>query len=195
VEEGKHFLILSERLKVNVAAYDYPGYGESRSELDLPIQPSEEYCYEAANTVYDYLTKEENIQPAQLIAYGRSLGTGVTVEIASKKQFRGVILQSPLRSAVRVVLNTGLTLPFDIFANQDKVHNIRVPIFIMHGTNDTVINVSHGMALNGMIKEKYSYPAWWIPGAGHNDIESGHFDEYMNKMQEFLNFLSKQDNK
>jgi len=178
--------ILSDQLKVNIAAYDYPGYGESSK-----CQPSESLCYEAADTVYEYLTKEQNIPVNQLIAYGRSLGTGVTVDVASRKKFRAVILQSPLRSAVRVVMNTPFTLPIDIFANQDKIHKIRAPIYIFHGKDDTVINYLHGVDLHGMIDKKYAYQPWWIEGAGHNDIEAGHMDEYMKRLTEFLFALNK----
>jgi len=181
---------LSDELKVNIAAYDYPGYGESSSENGLPIQPSEELCYEAADSVYDYLTREENIQPSQLIAYGRSLGTGVTVDLASRKKFAGVILQSPLRSAVRVVLNTPFTLPIDIFANQDKIQKIHAPIYIFHGKMDTVINYSHGVYLHSLLNPKYAHKPWWIEGAGHNDIEAGHMDEYIKRLQEYIQSLS-----
>lgn len=32
----------------------------------------------------------------------------------------------------------------DIFANQDKIRRIQAPVFIVHGTEDEVISVSHG---------------------------------------------------
>ncbi len=49
---------------------------------------------------------------------GRSLGTGPTTDLASREPVGGVILQSPLLSAIRVVMDTKVTLPVDIFVNQ-----------------------------------------------------------------------------
>jgi hypothetical protein len=65
---------------------------------------------------------------------GRSLGTGPTVDFASKNNVRAVILQSPLLSAIRVVVKTYFTLPIDIFASIDKIHKVKAPVLIIHGT-------------------------------------------------------------
>lgn len=65
---------------------------------------------------------------------GRSLGTGPTVEFASKNNVRATILQSPLLSAIRVVVNTRVTLPIDIFASINKIHKVKAPVLVIHGT-------------------------------------------------------------
>jgi dienelactone hydrolase len=66
--------------------------------MESVFEPSEEACYAAVDAVYEYVTKVLNIDPQTLIAYGRSLGTGVTVDCAHRKPFKAVILQSPLVS-------------------------------------------------------------------------------------------------
>ena len=94
---------------MNIVAYDYSGYGTfslsshliqssgwSRTEDDKPIQPSESYCYENIDAIYNYLTKDQKISPDQIVLYGRSLGTGITCDIASRKRVRAVILHAPL---------------------------------------------------------------------------------------------------
>ena len=59
----------------------------------------------------------------------------------------GVILMSPLRSAMRVV---GLGMGFldtyigDIFVNQAKIDRIACPVFIVHGLYDDIVPVEHG---------------------------------------------------
>jgi len=184
------FYYVRDILKVNVVIYDYPGYGLSSSKGEKSITPCESFCYEAVSSVYDYVTNERNISPNSIIAFGRSLGTGPTCEIASRKTFGGVILQSPLLSAVRVVFNTPFNLPVDIFINQDKINKISVPIFIMHGYEDRVISIDHGKKLFNMIDNKYKYQPWWIESAGHNDIESRFQKEYFEKISEFIESLT-----
>jgi len=181
-------LEMSQHLEVNVVAYDYSGYGFSSTLNGQPIiTPSERDCYENIRTVYNYLTDTRKLSPDSIIVMGRSLGTGPTCELASKHPVRAVILQSPLLSAIRVVMNTWWTLPIDIFANQDKISKINAPVFIVHGSNDVVINQNHGRQLHTLLK--YPYEPIWIDGAGHNDIEADYFDQYISKMRQFISAL------
>jgi len=123
---------------------------------------------------------------------GRSLGTGPTCELGSKRPVKGVILQSPLMSAVRVVVNSKVTLPIDIFANLDKIRKVKAPVFIIHGMKDEVIDVSHGQTLFKLTEGTPSeYAPWWIPNAGHNDIEYKFEAVYLSKLAEFLQYLDK----
>ena len=75
---------------------------------------------------------------------GRCLGTGPSTDLASRNPVRGLILQSPIMSAIRVVMKSWTTLPFDIFANCDKIHKVNSPVFIMHGKLDNVVPFEHG---------------------------------------------------
>jgi hypothetical protein len=47
----------------------------------------------------------------------------------------------------------------DAFPSIDKIHRIRSIVLIIHGTEDDVIDVSHGFFF------------FFFDGAGHNDIE------------------------
>jgi len=188
---------LSKSLQVDVVGYDYSGYGYSTSSLGLPIvQTTEAFCYQNIEAVYNYLIDVEKKDPKTIILMGRSLGTGPSCELASKKVVGGVILQSPLLSAIRVVLKTPFTLPIDIFANTDKVRNIKVPIFIVHGLLDQVISVEHGKELYRLIhtsNPKYAWEPWWISDAGHNDIEFNFHEAYLERLAAFIASLDTND--
>jgi len=178
---------LSQSLQVDVFAYDYSGYGYSKTKDDKQIEPSEQLCYQDIEAVYTHMINVENKEPKNIVLMGRSLGTGPSCELASKNKVGGVILQSPLLSAVRVAVKTPLTLPIDIFANQDKIRKIKAPIFIVHGELDQVIDISHGKELYRLIQNSpYAANPWWIPNAGHNDIEHNCYDKYMKKLEKFL---------
>jgi len=182
---------LSESLNVNVLAYEYSGYGFSSSEHNTPLTPSEDFCYSDINAAYDYLTKTKNINPQQIVIFGRSLGTGPSVDLASKQQCGGLILQSPLKSAVRVVWDSYFTplLPIDIFNNISKIGKVKCPVLVVHGDRDAVINVEHGKAIFKAVKTYKEY--LWIKGAGHNDMESNHRVELIGAMNKFLAVLGK----
>lgn len=119
--------------------------------------------YESIDAVYNYLTKDLAVPPHKIILFGRSLGTGPTCDLAARQpdilyyillilfvfifflfillrmiflfyvDVKGVILQSPLLSAVRVAMP--FSLPIDMFANVDKIQKIKAPIFICHGNS------------------------------------------------------------
>lgn len=113
---------------------------------------------------------------------GRSLGSGPTCYMAMPKHDHGsnvvgVILQSPLMSAIRVVMKCYFTLPFDIFPNIDRVGKFQVPTFVVHGQLDQVISWEHGKQIYDSLPDKVDdqplkHPdPWWIDDSGHNDIE------------------------
>ena len=65
---------LYEVLQVNVMGYDYTGYGHSAGI------PSEADCYADIVAAFSYLMQEKNLLPTDVILYGRSIGSGPTVE-------------------------------------------------------------------------------------------------------------------
>jgi len=181
---------ISFMCNADVFAYEYPGYGFSRNTVEgSPITIGESAVYSAANAAYDHLISSCNppVPPNRIILFGRSLGTGPTVELASKKEHRAVILQSPLMSAVRVVMNTPFSLWFDIFTNIDKIRKVKTPVLIMHGERDEVVPVTHGKSLYSKLRNPY--PALWIPQAGHNDMEARFYNEMDEKLKAFMTHL------
>jgi len=197
---------LSRKLHIDIIAYDYVGYGLSHSlnkpathdtssspsglshsteDKNAQLFPSEQYCYESIDAVYNYALSQ-GITKDRLIVMGRSLGSGPTTDIASRKEVRAVVLQSPLLSAVRVVMKTLITLPIDIFANCDKIHKVKCPVFIMHGHVDNVVPFENGKKLYALVPDKYAYQPWWIEGASHNDIENKFYHEYLKRLRDYL---------
>eukprot|EP01112_Ceratiomyxa_fruticulosa_P001196 TRINITY_DN1119_c0_g1_i4.p1 TRINITY_DN1119_c0_g1~~TRINITY_DN1119_c0_g1_i4.p1 ORF type:complete len:201 (-),score=31.03 TRINITY_DN1119_c0_g1_i4:108-710(-) len=175
---------LSTDLRSDVFAYDYSGYSLSKDQNGQRPLPCEKFAYGDIDAAFDYL-KGVGVPPEKIVLFGKSIGTGPTTDLASRDVgVSGVILQSPLLSAVRVVMNTVVTLPVDIFVNMNKINKIRCPVFIMHGTLDEVINIQHGRTLHSLLRNPY--PPWWIKGADHNDIEARHYEPYINQISEFL---------
>lgn len=97
-----------------------------------------------------------------------------TIDLASRLQDCCVacILHSPLTSGMRVAFpETKRTWCCDAFPSIDKIHRIHSIVLIIHGTDDDVIDVSHGFALYSRIQLQNQIEPLWLDGAGHNDIE------------------------
>jgi len=155
---------LLERIRgagFSVFAYDYQGYGTSEGK------PSEQHAYDDENAAYNFLVRSMHVQPSRIIAFGRSVGSGPACDLASHYPVAGLILESAFTSAFRVMTRVRI-LPFDKFNNLRKVKAVHRPVLIVHGTEDSVINVSHGKELFAAANEPKQ--ALWVEGANHNDV-------------------------
>ncbi|HZE36865.1 MAG TPA: alpha/beta hydrolase [Candidatus Eisenbacteria bacterium] len=148
-------------LGFSVFAYDYRGYGLSEGT------PSERHVYADIDGAYDYLTETLRVAPARIVAYGRSLGAGASVDLAARRSLGGLILESPFLTAFRVMTRVPL-FPFDKFRNVDKIGRVRCPLLIMHGEADEIVPLWHGRRLFDTASGPKTFVA--IPGAHHNDL-------------------------
>jgi len=100
--------------------------------------------------------KPKNIPCDKIIIFGTSLGSGPSVFISSRKeyQFRGLILQSPFLSVVRIKVNIQNKIFFDMFPNIDRISFINCPIFLIHGKSDEVVPFEHSEIISKKCKEK-----------------------------------------
>ena len=122
-----------------------------------------------------------------------------TVDLAARYKCAGVILHSPLMSALRVAFtNTRRPYCFDIFrccdafASIDKVSKVASPVLIIHGDDDKVIDFSHGLAMYE--KCTHAVEPLWVKGAGHNDITVELYPEYLRRLKQFISSeLSQED--
>ncbi|WP_254721650.1 alpha/beta hydrolase [Kovacikia minuta] len=107
-----------------VFAYDYQGYGTSQGS------PSEQNAYQDIDAAYHYLTTQLKLPPDRLIVFGRSVGGGPSVDLASRQPVAGLILESTFTSVFRVITRIPL-YPFDKFANINKIQAVHCPVLII----------------------------------------------------------------
>ncbi|CAF0768188.1 unnamed protein product [Adineta ricciae] len=163
------FIVLGARLQCNIFSYDYSGYGASQGKA------SEKNMYADIEAAYNSIKQRYQIPSSKIILYGQSIGTVPTVDLASRIKDCCVacVLHSPLTSGMRVAFpETKRTWCCDAFPSIDKIHRIHTIVLIIHGTEDDVIDVSHGFALYNRIQIQHQAEPLWLDGAGHNDIEA-----------------------
>lgn len=161
----------------SVFAYDYPGYGLSKGK------PSEKNSQAAITASYRYLTHTLNIPTENIIIHGRSLGCGPSIYLAEKYTAGGLILESPFVSVYRVKTVVPL-FPFDKYPNLKRAHQVMMPTLVMHGTKDSIVPLWHGQTIFKALKGYKK--AYWVPGAGHNDIIAQDNDKYWETIAHFL---------
>ncbi len=153
-------------LDTSVLLIDYPGYGKSGGS------PSEAGCYAAADAAYDWLTKEQKVPPGRVILFGASLGGGVAVDLASRRDHRALVLVKTFTSMPDVAQRLYPWLPVrwlmrNRYESLAKLGQCRRPVFVAHGTTDLLIPFGHGERLYAAANEpKHFFP---MPGVDHND--------------------------
>lgn len=159
-----------------VFAYDYQGYGTSEGRAN------EEATYADELAAYNYLTQQLKIPPAKIIAYGRSLGAALAIDLAMKKPVAGLIVESGFTSVFRVALPFSL-LPFDKYNNLAKIGKISSPVLIIHGMKDEVIPFNHGRKLFEAAPSEKSF--LFVQGGGHNNLLSVAGERYWQSIEKF----------
>jgi fermentation-respiration switch protein FrsA (DUF1100 family) len=153
----------------NVFVYDYQGYGMSEGE------PSESGMYSDATTAYQFV-KSKGFADSSITVYGFSLGGAPAVHLASNVFTpRRLILEAAFASATTLTQSgTLIDLPSSYvmkgeYRNDEKIKNVHAPVLILHGVNDTFIDLEK----NGrVLYNNANTPRKFIPvnGADHSDI-------------------------
>jgi len=125
-------------------------------------KPTEQGLYQDAKNAVRWLMNQ-GISEENIIIYGESLGTGVATEIAQKKNFAGVILESPFTSMVAAGKSKYPIFPIklllkDKYESDKKIKNIMSPILVMHGEDDQIVPFWMGKKIYEIANQpKYSY--------------------------------------
>jgi abhydrolase domain-containing protein 17 len=176
------FLITLRNAGFAVFAFDYPGYSRSTG------RPTEQSLYAASRAARRHLREVLGVPAERTILYGRSLGSGPAVQMATEERNAGLILQSPFVSVFRVVTRWRI-LPFDQFVNLDKIDRINCPLLIMHGRADEVVPFRHGEALYAKAREPKQ--ALWVPRARHNDFLAVAGPQFWQALRDFPTLIEK----
>jgi dienelactone hydrolase len=160
---------------------DYRGYGASAGE------PGEAALFLDALAWFDRAEKFPDADARRIFAFGRSLGSGVAVDLAAHRPLAGVVLAAPYDSMAAVAKHHYPLLPIDSllkhrFDSLALTPSVHAPLFMLIAERDQVIPPVHAERL---------YEAWGGPkaklvlrGATHNSID-GH-PEFWPAIRRFL---------
>ena len=159
---------------------NYRGFGLSEGS------PNERTVLGDAKRIYDWALARPDIDAANIVVLGRSLGSYVAIAVAAARKVRAAILATPFDSAaalgeehyrlplgwlVQSRYNPALMAPM-----------VSAPALFLLAEKDEVTPVKNGLALakrwGGLVKTVL------LPGAGHSGLENR--EEFWHSIGEFL---------
>lgn len=167
------------RYQYDLIMIDYRGFGKSTGKR------SEDVMLKDAQFVYEEMKKK--YREDQIIVYGRSIGSGFAVRVASLNMPRFCILDAPYYSFQHI---SSRYLPFvpmpfllkypiraDLWMEYVKCHT-----YILHGTKDKLIPISSSEKLAAIAPKRITLIR--IEGGKHNNLPS--FPQYHAFLRDIL---------
>lgn len=160
---------------------NYRGFGLSQGS------PSERTVLSDAKMVFDWARARPDIDGANIVVLGRSLGSYVAIAVAAARKVRAAILATPFDSAAALGEQYFHGLPVGWLV-QGRYNpslmapSVLAPALFVLAEEDTVTPVKNGVALakrwGGIAKTVL------LAGAGHRGVEER--DEYWTQIGNFL---------
>lgn len=162
---------------------DYPGFGKTTGKR------SEQVMYDDAGELYKMA--RAMISKDSILIYGKSIGTGVASWLASVKDCKRLILETPYYSIESLFRHYAFIYPVSWmtryhFPVYQYFRKIEAPITIFHGTNDETIPFSQSEMLIEPWNEMPSLARELIPieNGKHNNLND--FPGFHRKLDSLL---------
>jgi fermentation-respiration switch protein FrsA (DUF1100 family) len=160
---------------------NYRSYGSSEGK------PGEAALVSDGIELFDWAKQRDDIDAARIAVHGRSLGTGVAVQVAAARPARCVVLTSPFLSAREVAKSLYPWLPVAFlmrhpFDSAARAPTMKTPALFIMGTADTLVPMWQSKELAdlwGGPKDRLV-----LEGFGHNDVHMN--PRYGATIREFL---------
>ncbi len=143
----------------------YAGYGNKGA-------PTEENLYRGAREALDWLYARAETSP--VVLYGESLGTGVAVQMAlDYGAIAALILEAPYTSypdagAFHYPYLPVRLLAVDRYETMRKMDRVRIPLLVIHGTEDRTVPFAQGQKVFESAKGPKKMLR--LEGAGHGNL-------------------------
>lgn len=172
---------LYRRANLDLVMMDYRGFGKSTGRIE-----SEAQLHADVEAVWQSMAAR--YRGKRVVAYGRSLGTGLAAAWAAEHQPDLTILVSPYSSmrdlaALHYPWVPGAVLRYPLHSDE-AVPRIRSPLLLVHGDQDRLIPLAHSQALAARAPDARLVA---IPGAAHADVHR--FGTYQATVFEALSAL------
>jgi pimeloyl-ACP methyl ester carboxylesterase len=150
----------------DVYLVNYRGYGGSTG------MPSEAALFADALAVFDYVQARHSA--VSLI--GRSLGSGVAVYVAARREIGRLVLVTPYDSIENVARRAYPAFPValllrDKYASDSRIANVKAPILFILASDDDVVPRASSEALIVLVPVEQKIVVV-IPGTTHHTVET-----------------------
>lgn len=162
-----------------VLMIDYPGFGKSTGKL------TEQKLYDWAMQVYKIARKRFSAD--SIIIYGKSMGTGIAAQLASVRDCRRLILETPYYDFPAVVKHYLPIYPVRWMLHYEiptwqYLQKVTAPVSIFHGTRDRIVQYKNSKKLLPYLKQTDEIIT--IKGGSHNNLYQ--YKETLHKIDSVL---------
>lgn len=177
------------KLGMNVFIIDYRGYGQSTAKI------TEDGMYLDASAAWFYLTEHKDINPENIIIFGRSLGGSIAAWLASHRTPAALIVESSFSSVESMGKRFYPFLPVKLisrfyFNTKEYIKAVQCPVLVAHSSSDDIIPYKEGREIFNAAPQPKQFLQMY---GGHNDgfLVSG--ESYIDGLQSFISGLSTND--
>ncbi|MCX8026506.1 MAG: alpha/beta hydrolase [Thermodesulfovibrionales bacterium] len=172
---------------LSVFIYDYRGYGKSTGK------PTEQGTYLDALAAWDYLINTIGIKANQIILYGESLGSAVSIDLATKVPAFAIINEGGFTSLKELAQHVYPYLPARYLCKYEydslkKISGLKRPNLIIHSIDDEIVP----FAMAKRLFDNATEPKVLISlSGGHNDSFYVSRKEYLQGIKDFLDMINR----
>lgn len=144
---------------------DYPGYGRSTGEIDMALLDE--------LSIQLYQMARAQFGQEDIVIYGKSLGTGIASFLASKRDCRHLILETPYFSLSSLTQAYAYFLPIPNlirfnFSTGNYFKDVTASITVLAARNDELIPLDNTLRLLPEMQKKDAF--YVIEKSGHNGL-------------------------
>jgi dipeptidyl aminopeptidase/acylaminoacyl peptidase len=125
-----------------VLAMNYRGYGKSHG------QPGEAHLIEDGKILFDWLAERPQIEATRVALVGRSLGSGVAVQVAQARNAHSLVLITPYDSILAIAKRRFRVVPVNLvlrhrFESVRHAVGLQVPTLVLRAEEDVIVPHAH----------------------------------------------------
>ena len=152
---------------MTVLAMNYRGYGESHGD------PAENHMVEDGCLFYDWLAARGMVDARRIAVVGRSLGSGVAVQVAKERPVHSVVLITPYDSILAIAKRRFRAMPIEYmlrhrFESIKYAPSLTAPTYVLRASEDDVVPHSHTDELVAKLAQLVADDT--VPNSDHMNI-------------------------
>ena len=125
-----------------VLAVNYRGYGDSQGD------PAESHMVDDGRMLFDWLSERHHVDPRRVAVVGRSLGSGVAVQVAMDRAAHSLVLITPYDSILAIAKRRFRAVPVEYvlrhrFESVKYAASLKAPTYVLRAASDDIVPHSH----------------------------------------------------
>ena len=164
-----------------VLAVNYRGYGASQGD------PAELHMVDDGRLLFDWLAGRHHVDPARVAVVGRSLGSGVAVQVALERPVHSLVLITPYDSILAIAKRKFRAVPVGYvlrhrFESVKYAPSLKAPTYVLRAAIDDVVPHAHTDLLVAQLSRLHQDET--VPDSDHMNIP--YLASTQGKIAEFL---------